>query len=150
MLQPSRRCIYLQKSFLAYHVSSFVIESLLVLFVAMSWQLILSRMLRYYRDHYSHWFLRLNCSQRSKSFWNSSTRSFFMFVIFMHSRHADWSLSTKAYESISKIISFLPDMQIFYRFSLNFRHDIIILQKKNYQTSRKKRLWNVAWHMNVE
>ena len=150
MLQPSRRCIYLQKSFLAYHVSSFVIESLLVLFVTMSWQLILSRMLRYYRDHYSHWFLRLYCSQRSKSFWNSSTRSFFMFVIFMHSRHADWSLSTKAYEWISKIISFLPDMQIFYRFSLNFRHDIIILQKKNYQTSRKKRLWNVAWRMNVE
>ena len=40
---------------------------------------ILSRMLRYYHDHYSYWFFLLYCSVNSRSFLNFSTLSSFIF-----------------------------------------------------------------------
>ena len=47
---------------------------------------ILSRMLRYYCDHYSYWFFLLYCSVISRSFLNLSTLSNFIFPAFISFR----------------------------------------------------------------
>ena len=78
---PAMICsIELPHSFSLFTVpDSFTIEFLLVKFAAISWQLILSRMLRYYRNAYSYWFFLLYCSVNSRSFLNFSTLSAFIF-----------------------------------------------------------------------
>ena len=59
---------------------------------------ILSRMSRYYRDHYSYWFFLLYCSVISRSFLNFSTLSIFIFPAFIALRFAfsqfKWSCSS--------------------------------------------------------
>ena len=62
--QPSRYDMYWAASLFSFIHSArwFSHRVLLVLFAAMPWLLILSRMLRYYRDYYSYWFLLLYCS----------------------------------------------------------------------------------------
>ena len=58
----------------------------------------LSRMLRYYRNHYSYWFFLLYCSVISRSFLNISTLSAFIFPAFNAFRFAfsqfRWSCSS--------------------------------------------------------
>ena len=46
----------------------------------------LSRMLQYYRDHYSYWFFLRYCSVISRSFLNFSTLSGFIFPAFISFR----------------------------------------------------------------